>query len=29
MHVRNLLAKLDCRSRVQATQRARTLQLLE
>ena len=24
-----LLAKLDCRSRVQATQRARTLQLLE
>lgn len=28
MHVRNLLAKLDCRSRVQATQRARTLRLL-
>jgi DNA-binding NarL/FixJ family response regulator len=29
MHVRNLLAKLDCRSRVQATQRARTLRLLK
>jgi ATP/maltotriose-dependent transcriptional regulator MalT len=29
MHVRNLLAKLDCRSRVQATQRARSLRLLE
>jgi len=29
MHVRNLLAKLDCRSRVQATQRARTLRLVK
>jgi DNA-binding NarL/FixJ family response regulator len=29
MHVRNLLAKLGCRSRVQAAQRARSLQLLE
>jgi DNA-binding NarL/FixJ family response regulator len=29
MHVRNLLAKLDCRSRVQATQRARTLRLIK
>lgn len=29
MHVRNLLAKLDCRSRVQAAQRARSLRLLE
>src|SRR5262249_43559402 len=29
MHVRNVLAKLDCRSRAQATQRARTLQLLK
>ena len=29
MHVRNLLAKLDCRSRVQAAQRARTLRLLK
>lgn len=29
MHVRNLLAKLGCRSRVEAAQRARALQLLE
>jgi len=29
MHVRNLLAKLGCRSRVQAAQRARALQLLQ
>ena len=29
MHVRNLLAKLGCRSRVQAAQRARSLQLIE
>lgn len=29
MHVRNLLAKLGCRSRVEAAQRARSLQLLE
>jgi DNA-binding NarL/FixJ family response regulator len=29
MHVRNLLAKLGCRSRVQAAQRARSLQLLD
>jgi ATP/maltotriose-dependent transcriptional regulator MalT len=29
MHVRNLLAKLGCRSRVEAVQRARSLQLLE
>jgi ATP/maltotriose-dependent transcriptional regulator MalT len=28
MHIRNLLAKLGCRSRVQAAQRARSLQLL-
>jgi DNA-binding NarL/FixJ family response regulator len=29
MHVRNLLAKLGCRSRVEAAQRARSLHLLE
>jgi DNA-binding NarL/FixJ family response regulator len=29
MHVRNVLAKLDCRSRVQAAQRARSLRILE
>ena len=28
MHVRNLLRKLDCRSRVEAAQRARELALL-
>jgi DNA-binding NarL/FixJ family response regulator len=29
MHVRNVLAKLDCRSRVEAAQRARSLELIE
>jgi DNA-binding SARP family transcriptional activator len=29
MHVRNLLAKLGCRSRVEAAQRARSLELIE
>lgn len=29
MHVRNVLAKLDCRSRLEAAQRARSLQLIE
>ena len=28
MHVRNMLRKLDCRSRVEAAQRARELALL-